>query len=105
MSASNVPRVECTISFSGERKTFTANTFDSNKTYKPHEVTTDHNDGPVKDILQELEAVHLQSNDYLSQAISKITKPTVAGNFINLIFTNLILLGSQQERHQPRKKN
>lgn len=64
--------VTVVITQQGEEHRISSNetNFDFNKV-NPLEVTTQHDDGPLKDILPQLESVHLQANHYLTQLVQK----------------------------------
>mmetsp|Transcript_5479 Transcript_5479/g.6677 ORF Transcript_5479/g.6677 Transcript_5479/m.6677 type:complete len:86 (-) Transcript_5479:157-414(-) len=73
--------VECVVRCGDEEACFnmgTAGTYDLAKA-KAVEVTTEHQDGPLKGLLGQLETVQLQSNYYLTQKLNSL-KPESGKN-------------------------
>lgn len=73
-SSSRMEKVTAVISFGGVENTFSsesAKKFDFN-TVKSLEVTTRHDEGPLKGILTQLESVQLQTNHHLTQLVQEL---------------------------------
>merc|ERR1711879_914930 len=65
--------VTCKVSFGEESKTFTIDTAgECDEKAKAVEVTTEHEEGPLKVLLSQLESVQVQTNHHLTQIISQL---------------------------------
>jgi hypothetical protein len=80
-------QVSCTITGpNGQKLEITPTTFNEQQLVNanPLEVTRDHPDGPLKELLQQIEQVQIQSNFHLSEIIKenqKVSKQRIEGLF------------------------
>jgi hypothetical protein len=67
--------VRCLLVLKGQKTVFSQETLSEHDLTgaKPVEVTRDHPEGPLKELLSQLESVQTQSNHFLSQLIQEQT--------------------------------